>query len=252
MAEIHAKSGNLWASVGPEEPGKSALLLIHGAGGSRLDWPAELRRMTAARLIAVDLAGHGRSAAPVRATINAHAADLVALLDALDLPSAVLAGHSMGGAIALQTALDAPGRVAGLVLISTGARLRVSHAILQAAAHPPELARLLRDLFWGESVPEALKDAAEARIAEAESAVLTADFAACNAFDVRARLADITAPALVLCGDADQMTPPALSEALTAGLPEAQLIRFEGAGHRLPEERPGAVAAHMQRWLGER
>jgi pimeloyl-ACP methyl ester carboxylesterase len=251
MAEIHTKSGNLWASVGHEQPGKPALVLIHGAGGSRLDWPAQLRRITAARLIAVDLAGHGRSAAPVRATIGAHAADLVALLDALELPSAVLAGHSMGGAIALQTALDAPERIAGLVLMSTGARLRVSGALLQAAARPRELARLLRALFWGEAVPEALKDAAEARIAEAEGAVLAADFAACNAFDIRERLPEITAPALVLCGEADQMTPPALSEALVAGLLKAELVRFEGAGHRLPEERPEAVAAHLQRWLGE-
>ncbi len=246
MAGIHTISGNLWAAVGPKKPGSPTLVLIHGAGGSHLDWPAPLRRLRSARVIAYDLAGHGRSDAPLHQTIAEHAADLIGLLDALEIPSAVLLGHSMGGAIALQSALDAPDRVQGLVLISTGARLRVSRAILQATSNPPALATTLRTLFWGDGVPDALKDAAEARIAAADPAVLKADFEACNAFDITSQLSEINAPALVLYGDADVMTTPALSEELAAELPTAKATFFHGAGHRLPDERPQEIARTIE------
>lgn len=250
MAGIQTNSGKLWAAAGPERPGMPTIVLIHGAGGSRLDWQAALRRIDFARMVSYDLAGHGRSSAPVGATMAEHAADLAALLDGLNIPAAVLAGHSMGGAIALQAALDAPGRVQGLILMNTGARLRVSPAILNAAQNPPELARLLRGLFWGEGVPEALKDVAEARIAAADPALLVADFTACNAFDVRHRLGEIAAPALILCGAADVMTPPALSHELRAGLTDAGMVIVPGAGHRLPDEHPLLAVQHIQRWLG--
>lgn len=250
MAEIHTPLGTLWAAVGPEQPGKPTVVLIHGAGGSRLDWPAALRQLPNARVVAYDLAGHGRSAAPVRATVAEHAADLIALLDALALPAAILAGHSLGGAVALQAALTAPDRAAGLVLISTAARLRVSPAILEAANDPPALARLLCGLFWGPETPDVIRDLGERKVAEVPAAVLRADFSAAAGHDVRESLASITAPALVLCGEADQMTPPALSEKLRDALPHAEAVLFPGAGHRLPDERPQAVADAISGWLG--
>lgn len=249
MAEIHTVSGSLWAAADPQRESEPPLVLIHGAGGSHLDWPAPLRRLKGASVIAYDLAGHGRSTAPLHQTIASHAADLIALLDAYELPSALLAGHSMGGAIALQAALDAPSRVRGLALISTGARLRVSRAILSAASDPPVLAQILRGLFWGKNVPEALKDAAEARIASADPALLAADFEACSAFDVRGRLGGIDAPTFVFCGSADVMTPPELSEGLLAGIPNAEAVFFQGAGHRLPDEQPQDLAQCLERWL---
>lgn len=249
MAEIQTPLGNLWTAVGPERPNQPTVVLIHGAGGSRLDWPAPLRQLPDARVIAYDLAGHGRSTAPLRETVAEHSADLLALYDGLKLPSAVLAGHSLGGAVALQAALAAPKRVAGLVLISTSAHLHVNPAILDAADDPPALARLLRGWFWGPDTPDILRDMGEQKVADVPAAVLRADFAAAAGHDVRDSLASITAPALVLCGEADQMTPPVLSKRLRDGLPHAEAVFFPGAGHRLPDERPQEVADAISGWL---
>ena len=249
MSEILTATGRLWASIGPPGTGQPTLIWIHGAGGTRLDWPAPLRQLPGVNGIVYDLAGHGRSAGPARDTVAEHAADLVALLDALSLPDAVLAGHSLGGAIALQTAVLAPTRVRGLVLISTAARIPVNPSLLEATADPPALAAMTRRWFWGEDVPEAWKDVGEARIASVPADVLRADFGAAETYDVRAALSSITAPALIMCGTADRGTPPSLSEALRDGLPNAEAMFFEGAGHRLPEERALEVAAAIAGWL---
>jgi len=90
------------------EPGstRAPTLLIHGAGDSRLIWPGSLRRLPEADAIALDLPGHGKSPGPARDQVEDYAADVIALLDALRIDRAVLCGHSMGGAIAQQIALD--------------------------------------------------------------------------------------------------------------------------------------------------
>jgi len=108
-----------------------AVVCVHGAGGSHLNWPAEILRLPGAVVYALDLPGHGRSTGSGRQTVGEYVAMLVSLLDALNLPDAVIVGHSMGSAVALEMALAHPDRVRGLVLVGSGARLRVAPAILQ-------------------------------------------------------------------------------------------------------------------------
>ena len=102
-------------------------LVIHGAGGTHLDWPAEIRRMPELNTIIVDLPGHGKSSRRgTQQHVGAYASDMLALLDALKLQQVIVAGHSMGGAIAQTLALQHPDRVLGLILICTGAKLGCS------------------------------------------------------------------------------------------------------------------------------
>ncbi|MCU0466286.1 MAG: alpha/beta hydrolase, partial [Anaerolineae bacterium] len=93
-----------------------------------------IRKLSA---LAVDLNGHGRSSGEGHLTLADHAADLVALLDALDIEQIALVGHSMGGGIALTLALAYPERVARLVLVSTGARLKVHPDLLGSIESDP-------------------------------------------------------------------------------------------------------------------
>jgi len=76
------------------------LVLVHGAGGDHLHWPPQLRRLAGCEVYALDLPGHGHSPGAGRNTITAYAQVLNAFADTLALPPFVLAGHSMGGAIA--------------------------------------------------------------------------------------------------------------------------------------------------------
>src|SRR5512143_1687780 len=191
------------------------LLLLHGAGGSRLHWPEALRELADRRVIAVDLPGHGRSPLPGERSVGAYGRRVLALLDALQLSAAVLAGHSMGGAIALTLALQAPSRVAGLVLVGTGARLRVTHAVLEATADPARAAQAAQGMvewsFAPGASPAVVAPFVEHFLANAPG-VAHDDFAACDAFDVMARLGEVEAPALVICGEEDRLTPPKYAE----------------------------------------
>ena len=106
------------------------LVLVHGAGGNLMHWPGELRRLPGHTVYALDLPGHGKSGGAGRAEIGAYAEVVRGFAEALGLVPFVLAGHSMGGAIALEFALRYPARLAGLILVGTGARLRVAPEIL--------------------------------------------------------------------------------------------------------------------------
>ena len=107
------------------------LVLIHGAGGSHLHWGVAVRTLPEGDVYALDLPGHGRSAGSGRTTVAQYASWVIRLLDALGIERAVMAGHSMGGAIAQTAALEFPEGVRGLVLVGTGSRLRVVPSILE-------------------------------------------------------------------------------------------------------------------------
>lgn len=245
MPHIETARGGLWVAD-HRQPGQAPVLLIHGAGGSHLDWGMPIRKLSS---LAVDLNGHGRSAGAGHLTLADHAADLVALLDALDIDQITLVGHSMGGGIALTLALTYPERVARLVLVSTGARLKVHPDILaNIESDTGAVADRLSAWLWGADVDDAARQQGKRQFLALSPSVTARDYHACDAFDVRDRLGDIHTPALVLCGTADVMTPPKFSEYLTANLPNAQLELFDGAGHMLQIERAAEVAAAITRF----
>src|SRR5262245_28525119 len=133
-------------------------LLVHGAGGTHLDWPAELRRLPEANAIALDLSGHGRSPGSGRQAVSAYAADIIAFMDALKLSQAIICGHSMGGAIAMTLALDYPQRVQGLILVGTGAKLSVRPDILNGfMADMPGTVSLVVDLYYGKTATDSMR-----------------------------------------------------------------------------------------------
>jgi pimeloyl-ACP methyl ester carboxylesterase len=223
-------------------------VLVHGAGGSHRHWPLEALALPGRRAIVVDLPGHGGSPGPARRAIADYARDLLAFLDGMELARAVVVGHSMGGAIALTLALDSPGRVAGLGLVGTGARLRVTAGILQATADPSSLsaaAEVMADWSFAPGASPALRSEFKEGLRSLPAAVVHGDFCACDAFDVRERLGEIRMPTAVVCGDADRSTPPRYSEFLQAHIAGARLTMIPEAGHMVALEAPAATVAAL-------
>src|SRR5512143_710306 len=103
-----------YSAHNPADISRPPVVLIHGAGGNHLYWAPQIRRLAHERVFALDLSGHGKSEGLGRERIEAYAAQVVEFLMAVGLPSAVMAGHSMGGAVALQIALESPRSVLGL------------------------------------------------------------------------------------------------------------------------------------------
>jgi pimeloyl-ACP methyl ester carboxylesterase len=236
--------------------GGPPLVLVHGAGGTHAHWPAEVRALPGRRVIALDLPGHGRSAGPSPRTLAGFAESVIALLDALQIDAAVIGGHSMGGAIALTLALAAKARVAGLVLVGTGAKLRVAPIILQLASDEATRAAAgdaIADASFGSAASPALRRAFAEGLEANPPGLVHDDFAACDSFDVMARLFEIDAPTLIVCGEEDRLTPPKYSEhlqgAMSAPRARPRLTRVPNAGHAVMLEAPRVVAAAIEDFL---
>jgi pimeloyl-ACP methyl ester carboxylesterase len=185
---------------------------------------------------AIDLPGHGDAPGPPLGTVAAHAERLLGQLGPSGGPP-VLVGHSLGGAIAIEAALAAPDRIAGLVLVATGARLPVPDDAMERVRSDfgAECDRLASMCF----APGAQEAIARRRktLARIGPEALEAGYAASAGFDRRDRLGEVRAPALVIAGADDRLTPPWLGEELARGLPGAHMVVVEGAGHMVTLER---------------
>jgi pimeloyl-ACP methyl ester carboxylesterase len=156
----------------------------------------------------------------------------------------------MGGAISLMTALAHRERVAGLVLVGTGGRLRVAPAILDGVLEDLDAAAsLVTRWAWAKNAPQALTDLGRQTLAETSPEVLHGDFAACDAFDVMQRLSEIDAPTLVIAGTADHLTPHKYGAYLAEHIPNAQLVTVEGGGHMMALEQPDVVSDAVTEFL---
>ncbi|MBI1893048.1 MAG: alpha/beta fold hydrolase [Candidatus Rokubacteria bacterium] len=215
------------------------LVFIHGAGEDGRVWDRQVAAFSAAhRVLAVDLPGRGaRRAEPPFTSHEENAKDVLRQMDVAAMARAVLVGHSMGGGVALVAALNHPDRLSGLVLVATGARLKMHPDLLEkarqraedpgASNEPP--VRLGRTV--AESVSPEVLDFLRARTMSAPPKTIYADFQANNNFDVMERLGEISAPILVIGADEDRMTPPKFSEYLAQKIHGAHLIILSSCGH---------------------
>ncbi|MGD2148534.1 MAG: alpha/beta hydrolase [Anaerolineae bacterium] len=250
MPHVETTLGELFYTLqrGPEDRPK--LVLVHGAGGSRLHWPPQLRRMSGVSVYTLDLPGHGRSVGPGCDTIDCYVETVVAFLDAVDVDQAVIVGHSMGGAIAQTMALERGSRVSALVLVGTGARLRVAPSILEGIETDFEGATgLITEYAWSPDANPGLMQLGRTALRETGPSVLRGDFLACDRFDIMDRLGGMGVPVLVVGGLADRLTPIKYSRYLVEQIPEARLVTVEGAGHMVMLEQPQQVAGAVREFV---
>ena len=212
-----------------------------------------------ARIVVLDLLGYGRSDRPLgRAVgIEGHAARVVGLLDELRIDRACIAGHGMGGGVALWLAQHRPERVSHLCLIdSVAPGLRQSiHAGLSRAAMPlmgllppAALAALVRhDLLRGYEDPVRAARSVELYLrpftgADGRSALLAHLRAGRPRADDGARLRDIRIPTALVWGEDDRAMPLSVGIQIRDAIPGAQLSVIPGVKHFTPEEAPREVA----------
>ena len=242
------------------------VVLLHGLGASMYAWRRNLAAVAAAgfRVIAFDNRGFGLSDKPSAPYDNAAYARLViALMDSLRLTDAVVVGHSMGGAIAAQVAIEYPARVRGLVLVGS-AGLGAREPLLFRVARWPVLgpaalalrgrgftARLLRSTYYDPGkVTEADVDQYYAPVAQPEyGRALRGVLQQFRFTALEGRLDRIAAPTLVLWGEEDRWVPMGLGRALAAGITRSAFVTVPRAGHSVQEEAPDEVNHLVIRFL---
>ncbi len=231
---------------------KPPVVLLHGAGGDHLVWPAEIRRLPGFRVFALDLPGHGKSTGPGCQSVEDYAQAITQFMDEVGLWQAVLIGHSLGGAIALNVAANHPERVCGLGLVSSGHRLQVPGVLLENVSNPstfPFAAQSLHSLMCGPHFPSRLAEENLERLLSLRPTLLYGDLLACLRFDATDWLDSIKVPVLVTCGTEDKLTPPRYSSVLAASIPGAALQTVDGAGHLVMLEQPHRMQKLMSVFL---
>ncbi|MDO8057069.1 MAG: alpha/beta hydrolase [Candidatus Hermodarchaeota archaeon] len=220
------------------------LLLLHSSMSSLREWSAQLPLAQDVILTLIDLPGHGESD-PIEESVTVpNLVNVVScLLKGLDLIPVIPVGHSIGGAVAMQFALDFPSKVQALILIGTGAKLGVYPAILEGLRldYDRAINLTIGQMAFAKRTDPKLVEGAKHEALACPPAVSLADFQACNAFDARERLDEITVPTLILVGAEDQLTPPKWSQYLNEHISNSRLEIIPGAGHFVQQERPQAV-----------
>jgi pimeloyl-ACP methyl ester carboxylesterase len=236
------------------------IVLLHGIMLTSALWVHQLRELADHhRVIALDLRGHGQSLpGSEESGIERLASDVASVLDVLGVENAVVVGHSMGGMVALQMAVDMPldvrrRRLAGIVLTSTTAgpfaTLPGWAGVVRTTGPVTARALLLgerwgakalpsRDLRWwlvrlgfGADAPAAQVRFVEAMHRGTPSRTLADLIPSLATFDLSARLGSLDLPVLVVVGSHDKLTAPRLARRMAAALPEATLVELPRCGH---------------------
>ena len=254
-----------------EGDGNPPLVFVHGIACAHDDWRAQLDYFRARRcVVAGDLRGHGASTGdPAQCDIETYGADVRALLHALDLPPAVLIGHSMGCRVVLQVYADAPQRVAGLVLVE-GSRLGTGDPQMAEQAARQQIRAVgytafLRGFFDGmflEGSDPAVKERIVRRalaLPEAIGAALFPRVVRWDAQSLDSALARVAVPMLVI--QSTYVTPQRVRVPLEPGastpwlelirhaVPTAQIDIVSGAGHFAMVEKPQAVNECLEKFV---
>lgn len=232
----------------PAPPSSVPLVLVHGGGGVGQLWQHQL--LAFPRAVAPDLPGHPEG--PGLSTVPDIAGWIVRWMEEHGHAPGVLGGHSLGGAVALQAALAAPERLRGLILIGTGARLRVRPEFFELLRtdYDQAIDELLRWWFTAAAPPRVVERARTA-LRAVPPTVVHDDFWAADRFDVMGRVHEIALPTLILCGQQDHMTPVKYSEYLRRQIPAAHLVVIPEAGHMVMLEKPREVNAAITEFLAK-
>jgi pimeloyl-ACP methyl ester carboxylesterase len=186
---------------------------------------------------AINLPGRAGSDGPALRSVAEMQEFLARFIESEVTGDYLIVGHSLGGGVAIEHALVARSeRLKGIVVLGSGARLRVLPLILQ--------------IFQPGADPTLVADAIVAR----EGTPIetgAADWRAADRFDRMQDLAGIRVPALIIAGRNDTLTPPKYAEYLAAKIPQAELRIIEGAGHMFPMERPADVARWIEEFVAE-
>ncbi|HZR37670.1 MAG TPA: alpha/beta hydrolase [Nevskia sp.] len=243
-----------------EEAGRGEpLVLLHGIGASRTDWEYNVPAFAGHyRVITPDLRGFGLSERSGNYSVATFANDIWLLLERLGVDGFHLIGHSMGGAVALQMAVDRPARIRRLVAADTlpsfqansfGKRILFAYRYLMMGVFGPQrLSSAVAAKLFPNPDQQALRDRATAGGLANDRGVYLETLKALLGWNVLGQLERLTMPVLVVAAEHDYF-PVSDAEAFARMLRDARLKIFAGMHHALPLEAPQAFNTAVLRFL---
>lgn len=237
------------------------LLMLHGATDSWRSFLPVLPCLPAHQhAIALTQRGHGGSDKPEAGyRTRDFAADAAAAASVLGLEDVIVVGHSMGAANAMRLAIDRPERLRGLVAAGAFASFAdkaelVAWVEADIAALTDPVPQTLAQQFQLDTlagpVAPGLIEMVTAESLRVPARVWRAVFAGLLEDDFSAELHRITAPTLLVCGEADQFVPAADAQRLRRGIANSRVVSWAGSGHAMHWEQPERFAAELMRFVG--
>ena len=250
----HGAIGAIEAGGGSKLP----IIFLHGVGSDSSVWAPQLAHFgRARRSLAFDYPGYGKSDACEGATRDDFAYSILAAMDALDIERAHICGLSLGGVVAIAMHALARSRCASLIIADSFAVHPEGQAIHNRAVAASqsmamrELAEARSGLLLGSAATDELRREVIETMAAIDPAAYRLGAAAVWLADQRDRAAAIDMPTLILVGDEDAITPPALSHDLGNRIAGSTVEVIERAGHLANAEQPAAFNAAIDRFLAK-
>jgi pimeloyl-ACP methyl ester carboxylesterase len=233
-----------------ESENEQTLVLIHGSGGDHMHWPRVLRNLSGINVCALDLPGHGRSEGDGRTRVEDYADFIDAFVSMQNFRHVTLAGHSLGGAIVLCLGLRSPEWLEKIILVGTGARLRVTPAILDSLLSDFKATiETVCSYAFGIEASESLVRAGREQLLKNRPRIIHGDYSACNQFDIMDKVEKIALPTLIISGSADKLTPLKYGEYLHRHIAGSEFSVIQDAGHMMGLEKPEEFNQIISRFL---
>ncbi|SDW57356.1 3-oxoadipate enol-lactonase [Marinococcus luteus] len=235
------------------------VIFLHGLTGDHTMFEREMEQLKDGfRVIALDMRGHGRSDKPKAYTLEDHIQDVLHMMNKLDIESAHLVGVSMGSYIAQGVAVEAPKRVAKLVLTAPKAHGKTSSTARLFAEHEAELSGLshreklnkasmyiYHDIGKVQDWSKQIEDRAVELNAEEEQAASDA----LKGFDFRDQLPFVEAESLVISGKYDGLNPPEYGREIADLIPSCRFVEYEHSGHGINVEEHERFVEEVREFL---
>ena len=251
--KVNGKQAYAYTGGKAFDPTLPTVVFCHGAQSDHSVWILQSRYLAhhGYGVLALDLPGHGRSAAPALTRIEDMADWVAGAIEAAGARQASVVGHSMGSLIALECAARHPARVAKIALLATAYPMKVSDELLTATRDNEPLAQDMVNIwshfgyaqypnnpgpgFWvlGETL----------RLMQRQKpGVMHVDFSACNAYAGGAdAAAKVGCPAMFVIARRDAMTPARSAQAFAQTVKGARIVGIDGSGHDMMAEKPDDV-----------
>lgn len=246
-----------------EDTGRGTpLLFIHGLGSSTSGWGNQVPAFSKNyRVITFDVRGHGQSDKPRGPySITMFAEDAVALMDSLQITPAHVVGISMGGAIALQLAVDYPEKVKSLAVVNMTSELLIQtfkerfefwmRTAIVRLLGMRKMGEVLAKRLFPKPEQEELRRVFPEMWAENDKRAYLASLNALVGWSVTERLGSIRCPTLVITADEDY-TPVSAKEAYVTKIPKAKLLVIDDSRHATPIDQSERFNAELSRFLSE-
>ncbi len=208
------------------------VVFVHGAGGSHQIWRHQFDLLQDRPAYFLDLPGHGQSGGEAFSSVREMSDWLNQWLkQAVGEKRVILVGHSMGGAITQWLALHYPQQIKAIILVTTGSRLKVHPQFLQELEQGIYDPSSIRRSFSPHTDPNLIEAEIERRKGNVSVEVIRSDYLACNTFDLRNEIQQISCPTLIIAGEDDPSTPPFYSTYMAEQIPQSKLVILPKSGH---------------------